>query len=155
MAIVNRPWTEKEIEIVRDMWGTAASAAEIGKLLGRTKNSVIGRAHRMGLANAAKPQHAPITKPPRPAKARKPKERELSVPEIIPPPIDHIEIPEGVSFADLRANGCRWVIGNPEDLTCCGAPASHAGSAWCSHHRALVYVRPRKRDRSKLSKYYR
>lgn len=161
MAVESKPWTEEEIQFIRDAWATS-SAGKIASALGRTRNAIIGKVHRMGLSAAVgKVRSNPETKPPRPARKRR---REapikidapsLPVCEIVPPPIAHVEISRGVHFSDVGANGCRWVIGNPEDLTCCGAPASHAGSAWCIHHRALVYVRPRKRDRSKLSKYYR
>lgn len=45
---INKPWSAEDDKILEKMWGTGATA--IGKILGRTRNSVIGRAHRRGLS---------------------------------------------------------------------------------------------------------
>lgn len=42
-------WTSEDTAALRDMWANGKSAREIGLELNRSKNSVIGRAHRMGL----------------------------------------------------------------------------------------------------------
>lgn len=44
------PWGESEIELLKREYGTPhISAADIARKLGRTRNEVIGRAHRLGL----------------------------------------------------------------------------------------------------------
>lgn len=45
------PWTEEETEKAKALWRAGATAAAIAEQLGRTKNSVIGRMHRLGLGN--------------------------------------------------------------------------------------------------------
>lgn len=45
---INKPWSAEDDKILEKMWGTGSTA--IAKHLGRTRNSVIGRAHRLGLA---------------------------------------------------------------------------------------------------------
>src|SRR3990167_1001838 len=46
-----RFWTTEEIEFLTTHWG-GASAFAIGEKLGRSRNSVIGKAHRMYLGDA-------------------------------------------------------------------------------------------------------
>lgn len=45
----NQPWTDEETDIARNGWERGSTAASIaGKLPGRTRNAVIGLAHRHG-----------------------------------------------------------------------------------------------------------
>ena len=48
-------WTPNLVEQLRSLWQTEASTAEIGRRLGISKNAVVGKAHRLGLANRAAP----------------------------------------------------------------------------------------------------
>lgn len=49
-------WSETELETLRDLWGTGLSGSEIAaRLPGKSRNAVIGRAHRLGLAKRASP----------------------------------------------------------------------------------------------------
>ena len=43
------PWSDAEVERARTMWIAGSSAGEISKILGRTRTSVIGKVHRLGL----------------------------------------------------------------------------------------------------------
>ncbi len=43
-------WTADRVAVVRCHWGGDKSAAEIGELIGKSKDAVIGKAHRLGLA---------------------------------------------------------------------------------------------------------
>ena len=42
-----KEWTEEEISLLINLWTQGKSGSEIGKILGRTKGSVIGKIHRM------------------------------------------------------------------------------------------------------------
>ncbi|MES2435756.1 MAG: GcrA family cell cycle regulator [Pseudomonadota bacterium] len=42
-------WTDEKVEELKSMWSVGVSASEIGKLLGFTRNAVIGKVHRLGL----------------------------------------------------------------------------------------------------------
>jgi GcrA cell cycle regulator len=55
--MINNPtdWSEREIGRLRDLWQRGLSTAQIGQLLNRSKNSIIGRAHRMLLAARPSP----------------------------------------------------------------------------------------------------
>ena len=61
-------WTEQERTTLREMWPTAQSAAQIADVLdGRSKNAVIGEAHRLKLPRKRTgPPRTP--RPPKPPK---------------------------------------------------------------------------------------
>lgn len=59
---INIIWREPEIEYLRRWWGTIP-ASRIAETLGRTRNSVIGAAHRAGLPNLGNPVGKPGFKP--------------------------------------------------------------------------------------------
>lgn len=57
-------WTGDKIDTLRELWARGDSAARIAEILRCTRNAVIGKAHRMGLA--ARP--SPILRRPRAAR---------------------------------------------------------------------------------------
>lgn len=70
---VKRPgeWSDEDTETVRRMWSRGCTGSQIGRVVGRTRNAVIGKIHRMGLPTrslearkAASKAHMP--RPPRP-----------------------------------------------------------------------------------------
>lgn len=42
-------WTDERIERLKQLWEEGVTTAEIGRLIGVTKNAVIGKVHRIGL----------------------------------------------------------------------------------------------------------
>ena len=49
-------WTEERIALLRQLWEAGLSASEIAKRLGEvSRNAVIGKAHRIGLAARPSP----------------------------------------------------------------------------------------------------
>ena len=50
-------WTDERIAVLKKMWKSGSSAADIAKELGKgvTRNAVIGKAHRMGLSGRPSP----------------------------------------------------------------------------------------------------
>lgn len=48
--IIGHQWTSERVAQLSKMWATGLSASEIGRRLGITKNSVIGKARRLDLA---------------------------------------------------------------------------------------------------------
>jgi len=66
----NQPWTDAEDARLRELWHATGidyrSTAEIGAVMGRSKNSVVGHAHRMGLPARPSPiRKAGQAEPPR------------------------------------------------------------------------------------------
>ena len=48
-------WTEQMVEDLRAMWKQGMTTAEIGKKLNVTKNSIVGKVHRLGLSGRPSP----------------------------------------------------------------------------------------------------
>ena len=65
------PWNDKNVTHLRELWDQGLPTAQIGKLLGFTKNAVVGKAHRIGLERRPSPIRRTETKPDR-KKARSP-----------------------------------------------------------------------------------
>ena len=65
------PWNEENVSRLRDLWDQGLPTSQIGKLLGFTKNAVVGKAHRIGLERRPSPIRRTAVKPDR-KKARSP-----------------------------------------------------------------------------------
>ncbi|MBL28916.1 MAG: global cell cycle regulator GcrA-like protein [Rhodospirillaceae bacterium] len=63
-------------------------------------------------------------------------------------PIRRDAPPRAIAMGDLKANSCRWTIGDPgkPDFGFCGAPAL-PGRSYCETHYARVYVQKQSRPR--------
>lgn len=49
-------WDDAQLGRLRELWNEGVSTSKIGQALGRTKNSIVGKAHRLGL----EPRNSPI-----------------------------------------------------------------------------------------------
>ena len=107
------PWTDEMVEDLKKMWKEGLSTGEIGKRLGVSKNSIVGKVHRLQLdgrpspikkkegTDSAKPaQPKPAEKAPTkaPAKAsaksaEKPVSKPVAQPEVKPAPKQPINKP--------------------------------------------------------------
>ena len=65
------PWDDNNVARLRELWDQGLPTAQIGKLLGFTKNAVVGKAHRIGLERRPSPIRRTAVKPDR-KKARSP-----------------------------------------------------------------------------------
>jgi len=157
-------WTDDRIEELRRLWSQGLSASQIADRLGGvSRNAVIGKAHRLGLAkrpspikrgaNAStapraprRPRAKPTPSPtaaaaapadsaptPAPRPALKPRPRRIEAHESTP-----LEDPVGV--LDLTERMCRWPIGHPGDpeFRFCGA-RTVAGLPYCAAHAQRAY----------------
>ena len=48
-------WTDQMVEDLRKMWKEGLTTGEIGKRLGVSKNSIVGKVHRLGLSGRPSP----------------------------------------------------------------------------------------------------
>ena len=55
-------WTDEAVATLRRLWATNLSTAEIAKQMKTSKNAVVGKANRLGLAG----RESPIKPPPEP-----------------------------------------------------------------------------------------
>ena len=161
-------WTEERVSELTRLWSTGLSASEIGKILGVSKNSVVGKAHRMKLES----RPSPIKRSPdgQPRRNRVSRSRRIpmsdaplqgattaSRPTIAPPPgmaaragdLDPVasevlrRSTRAVSrkAAGGRSSACLWPIGDPgdPDFHFCGAPTV-PGKPYCASHCAKAYI---------------
>jgi GcrA cell cycle regulator len=146
-------WSEEDNETLRRMAAQRFSGSQIAAELGRTRNSVIGRAARMGVqllgmahfsgrvltAGGVQPARRERTHRARPMVLRPLQPVPL---DIIPPPVPE-PVPAGdpVTLDQLTRQSCRYIAGDPlkDAAPFCGA-ARKAGSAYCAAHHALCYV---------------
>lgn len=143
-----RLWPEeRDAELIRlYRLSPSLSASQIANELncGITRNAVIGRIHRLGLALRGKRKAAP--------KVKKTRKRAPSV-QLAPVfrVIDGIQVetelrcveiePRGISLTELELGDCRYPEGDGP-FTFCGHPKTN-GSSYCRPHSALVSNRPR------------
>lgn len=145
-TLMQKPWTKEEIEIVSQLAGQGMSAAEIGLIVGRTRNSVIGAAYRNKLQLLAKKEHIPKERKPRPPRGNHlrrvfmststPKEPKHETPPP-PPPSRESYVP----FLERRSGQCKFIVEKRNEThICCGATATRNG--WCDYHASIVYRPP-------------
>lgn len=149
-------WTEDRIAKLKQRWLDGLSTQSIADELGSgiSKNAVIGKIHRLGLADkGGARERAPRAERQRREGTSSPR-RTISkaAPSSLFPPRRHevepetdFELPETThlgrdAVVGLVAQSCRWPIGDPrsEDFRFCGCSSS-SDSPYCAHHRRLAY----------------
>lgn len=151
--IVSAEWSADAIERLRIMWDAGLSASEIARREGRSKNSIVGKAHRLHLT----PRPSPIrekgsrnnrrriiislphlsslsslllddpillTAPPRERPAPKPKPKPIA------------EAPRVVRESNLR---CEWRDGDKPCVVRCGHKTVF-GYPYCAEHCNTAYI---------------
>jgi GcrA cell cycle regulator len=149
-------WTDERVESLKKLWAEGLSASRIATELGGvTRNAVIGKVHRLGLAARAK---APPAAGTRPRKARSQAQLlRVSRPsvrgntalahvydlELEPEPelADNV-IPLGQrrTLLELTDQTCRWPIGDPghSDFFFCGGQTI-TSLPYCAYHSRVAY----------------
>jgi GcrA cell cycle regulator len=163
-------WTEERVELLIRLWDEGLSASRIASELGGsiTRNAVIGKVHRLGLAGRAKANapmahrnRKPVQPPATPATGSFPpggadpgvpatEPQPGNGPEPLSPAADHVRLAlsERVTIMELRESMCRWPLGDPTtaDFRYCGARAI-TGLPYCSHHAQIAYQPAAERKR--------
>lgn len=149
-------WTEERVELLKTLWAQEASASEIAAEIGGvTRNAVIGKVHRLGLAGRVErqaPRRARSPKPWKPAAAPRKVIRRSSTPRVFLPgieepqretPADDLLIPleQRVGIPGLTDAICHWPVGDPgePEFFFCGGPAV-AGKPYCLGHCRVAFV---------------
>ncbi|MDG1727324.1 MAG: GcrA family cell cycle regulator [Emcibacteraceae bacterium] len=141
-------WTDDRVEKLRELWDKGLSASQIANELaeGVTRNAVIGKAHRMGLASRPSPVKSDPAKRAAAAAAKK----KAAVPKKAP--ASKVTSTGGkVSILDLTESMCKWPIGHPGEANFhfCGKP-SQPTFPYCANHCVEAYQvqQPRKTRRN-------
>ena len=145
-------WNDENVAKLRDLWDQGLPTAQIGKLLGFTKNAVVGKAHRIGLERRPSPIKRNATKPDR-KKARSPVVPSLNFEnEQKNNPDQFSENANGVKrinyrsiFNSRKKQGCEWPSGHPNenDFHFCGNEVFE-DKPYCLYHCSIAYVLPEK-----------
>ena len=112
-------WTDDKIKKLKKLWTQGKATAEIAKNLGMSKNSIIGKVHRLNLSARPSPiKTEPVVKK-----------------KVVPKKVGHIHL------IDLKINTCRWPIGDPkeEDFHFCGEQTI-TGKPYCLAHCQEAYL---------------
>ena len=145
------PWDDNNVAKLRDLWDQGLPTAQIGKLLGFTKNAVVGKAHRIGLERRPSPIRRTAVKPDR-KKARSPVMPKLnfeSKQETLSENKEYSGFQPVVKnmFNISTKRGCEWPQGHPEesDFNFCGKDRFE-DKPYCLEHCAVAYVIPEKEE---------
>lgn len=155
--ILDNPWPEDAVRMLIRMWVDGDSAGQIGKVMGKTRNAVIGKVHRLGLtrSESTKASIRPrITK----STATKRSSFNLTGPRKVRPPtlpkekVNGVLSPlngEGVTLFDLKRTQCHAVVFRPPRMgrelpRYCGRPV-YDDTAYCNGHFHEYHQPPRPR----------
>jgi GcrA cell cycle regulator len=149
-------WTDTRTERLKKLWADGHPASGIAALLGEvTRNAVIGKVHRLGLAARKTTSRQPVpcrTSPRRNGSGRAGLRQAPArfvrsaspLPPAPPPPVAALMLP----LRQLRADQCRWPIGDPKEdgFGFCGCQKAPS-VPYCAHHAAIAYNPAARRGR--------
>ena len=145
-------WTDDRVEQLKNLWTEGLSASQIARALGGvTRNAVIGKVHRLGLAGRASPSRS--------ERPRLPMVPKVSMRSHIPaPPIveeDPLILEDGSHATVLTINDrmCRWPIGDPaeNEFHFCGRKPK-SGSPYCEAHARKAYQpQQQRKDKGRMA----
>ncbi len=164
-------WTDERVESLKKLWSEGLSASQIAGRLGDvTRNAVIGKVHRLGLAGRATTSRVKTVRP-RKAIARARRQRPMRFAAgggashrdafghpALEPANDHnfrqfeelvIPLEQRKTIQTLVQSSCRWPIGDPQhdDFYFCGHDRM-SGLPYCEFHarRAFQPAQQRRKD---------
>jgi GcrA cell cycle regulator len=142
-------WTEERVEALKTFWLEGNTAKEISRVLGVSRNAVIGKVHRLRLGGRQSPAaprsvagqtprrtraRASVVAPVKPAVRAQPTRRRY---------VESAEFSPTAQLLTLGGHSCRWPIGHPDEAEFgfCGRQRAGAGP-YCAHHRQFAYRAP-------------
>jgi len=156
-------WTEERVYSLKKLWTEGLSASQIAKQLGGvTRNAVIGKVHRLGLAGRATPSRPAIKRPIRPAQPRPAASAAPAAPRprpaisassavalatasgsnVVPfPNLEALRQDDGsvASVLTLTERMCKWPIGDPSDANFGFCGRSACAGPYCADHARQAY----------------
>jgi GcrA cell cycle regulator len=158
------PWSKARTRYLRRRWSQGARVRDIAAELGHgtTPNAVIGKIHRLGIADLSPFGGAPGRRHAAVRFADKPRiadwRRRGPLPAWVvnaKPYVEDARLDANIprrrrrALVELTDNTCRWPVGDPRSARFffCGAPPAH-GKPYCAEHCARAYRRPQAAPKS-------
>lgn len=149
-------WTDEAVEELKKMWDRGMTTGQIAKALNVTKNSIIGKVHRLCLTARPSPikkfdeiKEKKAVKAGTTAKSAKTSQTsaekatmEKDVKSTTNTAFEKTNIP----LVKLDNHTCRWPLGDPrdDDFCFCGKKV-RTGQTYCEEHAAIAYVKAGKK----------
>lgn len=148
-------WTDESVEELKRMWDRGMTTGQIAKALNVTKNSIIGKVHRLCLTARPSPIKKATESDGKKSSDTKGRglkntgqsannsenenEKFLSSANTV---VEETNIP----LVKLDNHTCRWPLGDPrdDDFCFCGKKV-RAGQTYCDEHAAVAYVKQGKK----------
>lgn len=152
-------WTEEMIQSLKDMWKQGLTTNEIAKNLGVSKNSIVGKVHRLNLTARPSPikkkeeiaaeqaaAAAAAAEQAEKSSAKFTRKITINTVEIKTSETEKKSNSRGVELTELDNHTCRWPLGDPreENFCFCGKRV-RGGQTYCEEHSAIAYVKPIKK----------
>lgn len=151
-------WTDEMVESLKQMWKKGLTTNEIAKNLGVSKNSIVGKVHRLNLTARPSPikkkEENVVVAETQTDTLEATTENNLQAAEIntFKEPIKSTVVEHKktngsyIKLTELDNHTCRWPIGDPKDdnFCFCGKKV-RSGQTYCEEHAALAYVKPGKK----------
>jgi GcrA cell cycle regulator len=151
-------WSDDRIEQLKKLWEQGLSASAIGKVLGVSKNAVVGKAHRLKLParpspirRGARPQVKRVAVLPKPLTmpGLRHSHRASPISSALAslPPAPTVTAPPTRRAVARGVKSCLWPVGDPgaADFHFCGSEVI-AGKSYCATHCAKAYIHKSRAD---------
>lgn len=161
-------WSVTQIEELRQLWSEGLSTIAIGLRMGISKNSVVGKSHRLGLEARQSPIKrstlAPDQTTDEPTSVPKPRvvvvkepwktvfTRSVAIvrkaPAVVPVPlvVKPAFVPQPKPTYIPRTHSCTWPTGHSPNIKfLCTEPAI-LGKPFCEAHSARAYVKTQRQE---------
>ena len=127
----NSVWNEEKLNKLKSLWDKGLPITKIGLELGVSRNSIAGKAHRIGLPK----RNSPISKSGDPRKNKNKADIQTDK-----------ELPLKLLLRDVEwsRNRCCWPLGDPKlpGFSFCGTSII-PGRPYCEEHSKLAYTSTR------------
>jgi GcrA cell cycle regulator len=151
-------WTVEMEDELRQMWAEGLTANEIAKRLDVSKNSIVGKVHRLCLPARPSPikkkENAAAENPELPLDVAEEAEEKTETDTAVVADAKKNEVggtvkkklaEHNIKLVELDSHTCRWPLGDPrdEDFCFCGKRV-RIGQTYCEEHSMMAYVKANK-----------
>ena len=121
------PWPQEQTDILVSLWKGGSSAGEIGIVMHLTRNQVMGKVSRLGLARGRQVNYLPQRSKPHEKRAPTAIKQQTATGQPVP-------------FLEADHTTCRWPLWTIERTgNVCGA-LPIAGKSYCAYHHSIAFV---------------